>query len=378
MHRAPRFGHSNRLGILASTNKDEQLEYTSGLKQFTLFCVVPFILWALILVSLKFCYGTHKAGCAAGGGIIDIRALSKQGVSRKKRRTFIVRNWRVQAMFLVVAIMIPTISLLLMKVGWPHLDTAFVQIKELMQDVESWSFKGQLLVKDLQSSFTDLEAHVFLQQAQRSANESVFDQWCPQTSEIPKNQTMKDLRFLKTAFDSLQSSLQQVERKAVAVLPTDMHAFASLQTLSQQTTQTIEWTMQNDWKLKMFLLVLNVITLFLLGIVYFVSRNNIIHPPTRAYTQWFLLPVFTALTVALLVITAVIGIAALVNADFCTGGGDAMAQSPQGTFKDAIRSFQHGSFEEEGELNSHLQLAYDSFSYYSNVRLYRLYIFVYR
>ena len=125
-------------------------------------------------------------------------------------------------------------------------------------------------------------------------------------------------------------------------------------------------------------MLLNVVNILLVMVVYICSKNNIIHDPTRAFTTYLLLPAFILLTLGLLVLTGVAGIAALFNADFCQGGpgGEdydstnnniSNNKSPQGTLRDAILSFEYGTLDTDRQLEGSMALVYDSFAYYSNV-----------
>lgn len=362
MHEAPRFGHSNRVGIIASINPEDPMEYASGLKQFTLFTLIPFVLWALLLLAFKYLYGARRVGCAAGGQVVDIRKLSKQGVSRKTRRKYIVRNWRVQAMFLVVGLSIPTLTLILMKVGWEHMDTALLDVKETLDDVESWSYNGHNLIEKLKQTERNIREHEFVQQAldlSLPKEITVFDKWCP-------IQTNSSLEFLKESFVQVQTFAIHLEDDYARYVPNDITGFQTIAKITNDIEVSIDGVMNNDWMFKFFLMVLNVINLLMVLVCQVCSRNNIIHPPTRAFTTWLILPAFFVLTAILMTITAVGGIAALFNADFCSGGEEG---SPQGTFRDAILSFDHGSLDTTMGPNDSMELVYDSFKYYSGVSM---------
>jgi hypothetical protein len=361
MHQAPRFGHSNRLGIIASTNPEDPIEYASGLKQFTLFTLIPFVLWAVLLLAFKYLYGEHKVGCAAGGQVVDIRKLAKRGVSRKTRRKHIVRNWRVQSMFLVVGLTIPTLTLILVKVGWGHMDTAMQDVKETLDDVESWSYNGQHIIERLQRTERNIRQHEFVQQAlglSSPQQNSVFDEWCP-------NQRNSSLALLKESFVRVQSFAIHLEDDYARYVPNDIAGFQTIAEISNDIEASVDGVMDNDWMFKFFLMVLNVINLLMVLVCQVCSRNDIMHPPTRAFTTWLLLPLFFALTTILMAITAVGGVASLFNADFCSGGDEG---SPQGTFRDAILSFEHGSLDASIGPNDSMDFVYDSFRYYSGVR----------
>uniref|UniRef100_A0A6U5E078 Protein tweety homolog n=1 Tax=Corethron hystrix TaxID=216773 RepID=A0A6U5E078_9STRA len=60
----PRFGHSNDISLLASSNEDLQKDYTLGVLMFASIILIVCGLWAIVLIVLK-CLG-YRVGCAAG------------------------------------------------------------------------------------------------------------------------------------------------------------------------------------------------------------------------------------------------------------------------------------------------------------------------
>ena len=157
---------------------------------------------------------------------------------------------------------------------------------------------------------------------------------------------------------------------------------------------TIEWFFNNDWLLKLLLLVLNVVNALLLANVYILSKNNIIHTPTRMYVSYILIPIFVLATLSVLLICTLSGIAVLINVDFCSGGSnnndmrssyDGNADggsygSPQGTIEDVILTLQQKqqhdyNYDSGNAVNGNttstreaLDIVYDAVGYFWNVR----------
>eukprot|EP00980_Cylindrotheca_fusiformis_P005850 scaffold1228_cov119-Cylindrotheca_fusiformis.AAC.17 len=369
IHQAPRFGHSNRVGTLLSST--ENMDYAQGLKQFTLFVVIPFIFWGLILLAFKFLYGKARVGCAAGGQIVDIRTLSKQGVPRKTRKQYIVRNWRVQTTFQIVAVMIPCLTILLMKspsAGWRHMDTAVQEVQDTLDDMESWSYRGQRIVNGLQRTKQQLEEHVFIQEAiaAETDNASVFDRWCPHSN----NNDESSMTYMRDAFLQVQqyAATMLENDEFTRYVPEHTNGFDSVLSVTTQIQDALQWFLDHKWVFKMLLMLLNVVNLLLLLVSYLFSKNNIIHEPTRVFTSWLLLPSFCVLTAIVMGVTAMTGVAALFNADFCSGGASGeQGGSPQGTFHDAILSLEFGTVAaDDSDMDRAVKLVYDSFVYYSN------------
>jgi hypothetical protein len=403
MHDAPRFGHTNRLGKLASSNPEDALDYASGvrlqlllvdlvhlvlansiysfpsslnfshlvlrtyqLKQFTLFVIVPFIIWGIILVLFKYIYGIQRIGCAAGGEVIDIKQLSQEGVSRKKRKQRIIRSWRLQTTFMITGILIPTISLIMMQSGWRNVQLAWEEVQTVVDDVEALAYRGWNVLDALQSSKKNLYDNELVQELlykeQRGAV-PLFSSWCPNA------QGDERLAFIQDAMSNLEENTETLMSLFDDYVPENANGFISMTHATESVDDSIEWFFAHDWVWKMYIMALNVLGAFLVACCYIFSKHNWIHLPTRFYLTFFVVPLFSVATILLLMVTASSGVATLMNADFCAGGQG--TGSPQGTIRDAIFSYQHGSVDHNGgtkNLTGTLGLVYESFSYYANVR----------
>jgi hypothetical protein len=359
MHHAPRFGHSNRMGALASSNPEDAMDYAGGLKQFTLLIMLPFFFWGLILFTFKFIYGLQRLGCAAGGGVLDMIQLSKAGVRRKERKRRIMRSWRLQTTFCIVSILIPMTSLMMMEMGWKSLDAAWQEVQVVVDDVEALAFRGWNVLESLQSIKNELHSNLLVQQVLKSESANGFAEWCPNAGETPER-----FKVLQDAMEQVQSGTQELVEIYEDHVPENENGFVVMTQVTKYVDESIDWFFAHDWMWKLLLMVLNVINVLMLLACYSLSKNNIVHLPSRLYLAWLLVPVFTVVTVLLLIATASSGVATMLNADFCAGGTE--PGSPQGTVEDAILSFQYGSMDRR-PVTGNVGLVYDSFVYYSSV-----------
>ena len=117
----------------------------------------------------------------------------------------------------------------------------------------------------------------------------------------------------------------------------------------------------------MLILVLNVVNGLLLANVYFLSKNNIIHQPTRLYVAYILIPIFVVSAALLVAVTVAAGLAVLINSDFCSGGSE--VAGPQGTIEEAISTIQMQQQLNGEAPNEALGLVYDAIDYYWKVRI---------
>lgn len=323
------------------------------------------------MVLFKFLYGIPKIGCAAGGEILDMKELSKRGISRKERRRRILRSWRIQSTFMICGILVPTVSLVMMKTGWSQIQTAWVEVQEVVDDVEALAFRGWNAMDGLQQSRNDLIQNklvqALLEQSEETTASSIFASWCPNANSQDR------LSFLHEAMSSLESDTDALVELFDSHIPNTANSFMAVTESTKTVDESIEWFFEHDWIWKMYLMTLNVLNFFLLMACYGLSKHNIIHAPTRMYLTFFIVPLFSIGTFLLLMVTASSGVATLLNSDFCAGGES--PGSPQGTIQDAILSYQYGNLDRSNDITGTLGLVYESFTYYANVSL-RLRIFL--
>ena len=310
----------------------------------------------------KFIYGIRRIGCAAGGEVLDIKQLSKQGVSRKIRKRRIIRSWRLQSTFVITGILIPTTSFIMMQSGWSKVQVAWEQVQLVINDVETLAYKGWHSLDGLKQARDQLHENRLVQDVLNQTSARVaplFASWCP------KAQNAESLAFLEQAMSTLEENTKTLVSLFDTYLPQNSNGFIIVTEATQSVSASIAWFFKHDWIWKMYIMALNVLNVFLVLCCYIFSKHNIIHPPTRFYLTFWVVPLFTLATVLMMMVTASSGIAVLLNADFCAGGDG--PGSPTGTIRDAILSYEYGSVDTKHNLTGTLELVYESFSYYANV-----------
>ncbi|KAG7338842.1 hypothetical protein IV203_012788 [Nitzschia inconspicua] len=443
MHATPRFGHSNRVGLLASSHPNAPMDYAQGIKQFSLFyLVVPLILWVVLLFTFKYVYGLRRVGCAAGGEVLDMYVLSKPpySLSRKQRQKRVYRSWRLQSAFLLASVLIPVVSIVMMSIGLSTMITSIDELQNWVQDVDALAFRGWTAVRGMKTlqdkliqngksdnpliqGMLDYENNnntaataedpldTFLQKHRQQPNPEddplltilssqqqqpqqqqgnkitqtatsvsgfFFETWCPGAAQYA-NQLDFFVDAVATVDLNTKSILQEFQPiQTSAALSQTSNYFQVITETTLHIDSALSWFLNNDWLLKLLVLVLNVVNLFLLLNVQLLSKNNIIHHPTRTYVTYILMPIFGVVTLLTTIVTLLFGIAAQVNSDFCAGGP--RPGSIQGTLQDAILSIlQYGNLNREsyrpinGSIStlqeasqvSPLDLAYAAIDYFS-------------
>jgi hypothetical protein len=329
------------------------------IKQFTLYVTLPFFFWTIILLLFKVAYGTDKVGCAAGGGAINLVQLSKQGVHRRERRRRILRSWRLQSTFCIVSVLIPVATVVLVRCGLKQLELAWGEIQDINDDVESIAYRGMGIVVNLRQTQKQLRQMDFGIAVDKN-NETNYS-WCPNLDDTSNTSNYWRLEQFDQILTSVQSHTEEMVSFLDLHMPADDSAFNMATDTTHYVDKLIDWAYAHDWLLKLFLMALNVVNVLLLAACNFMSKNDIIHPPSRYYLAFFLVPLFSVLTGATVFMTATFGVGTLLNSDFCAGGP--APGSPSGAIEDAILLHQFGTMDR----NQGSGVIYESFKYYAGV-----------
>jgi hypothetical protein len=251
----------------------------------------------------------------------------------------------------------------MMRNGWSKVQLAWDDVQEVVDDVEALALRGWNVLEGLQDSRDVFSKNKlvrgFLEYAQSDSASPFLSKWCPNVKDSSQ------LSFLNEAMSSLQDQTESVVALFDDYVPVNSQGFLTITDATHSVDESLQWFFDNDWIWKMYIMILNVLVVFLLLCVYIFSKNNIIHPPTRFYLTFFVVPLFSVATGLLLIATATSGVATLMNADFCAGGSG--SGSPQGTIRDAIMSYFHGNISPTREMTGKLGLVYNSFNYYAEV-----------
>jgi hypothetical protein len=302
------------------------------------------LVWTIILFLLKF----RTVGCAAGGsGAIQVDALRRDGVTRRRRRNRILRNWRIRAVFCVASLAVPALSVCLYNHGADRFLASLADLDDLGSQLKSQAARGvetatQLLFLQDQLDIL-LQMDVLLTYCPNYAS----SQWANQSGFVPVIQqdlvsSWEETKSFVQEYtgDSMVESLQQVTRG------TDM------------VQETIDWFFRHDWILTLFLVVLNiVIGFFLVGV--FLTKNGIDCAAFQRVLSYVMLPLFCLVTVATVTLTCALAIFGSMNADLCSGG--AAPGSPVGSLSDILLTSQQ-------EDNSTALMYIRALDYYASVR----------
>lgn len=264
--------------------------------------------WVVVLIALKFSCGKQKVGCAAGGGPVHVSELKANGVHRKQRKRRIVRNWRVQTVFLLCCMLIPALSFLFVNHGLhPFLDS-LDQVDGLTARVREESVAGSKLANKFMRLRDRLQLYA------KSVN---LDKHCPNLYDTEGEPSSSSPIATSINLDEIQNTVENGIETVNAFV--DQHAPQFAMGLSQVTEGTlyveekVDVVQRYDWLIQGFLIALNVLNVFLfVGAI--LTRNSVFSPPYQTLMTWFVVPAFCAFVIATVVATCVASTIAIANA----------------------------------------------------------------
>ncbi|GAX19261.1 hypothetical protein FisN_4Lu517 [Fistulifera solaris] len=315
MRKAPRFGHTREFAAVVS--EESRDEYIDGLAAFAVFIFAFTFVWLVIIFLFKFHYGVDRVGWAAGGDVVDVEYLRKQGISRKHRTQRIHRNWRVQSTFLIASMCIPVLSFLLVNHGLEPFIESLMDIEDMTNDVATQAYIGIYTGQQIDTIYNNLRNLV-------SHNVTTL---CP---DFPSSLLNNESRFT-VAHEDLSNSLTSLLPVVNETIPITVEVLEAVTTATRKAEDIVDIIRSHDWLLILLLAVLNIINAFFLFGV-FLTKNNVGFPVLQAFTGYLLVPSFLLVLLVFVCASGLFAAAAISNADFCSGGYG--VPNPIGTFRD--------------------------------------------
>lgn len=335
MHEAPRFGHSDKISKLASSDVDENYDYIYGVASFSSFIFFFVLLWVVVLIILRM-LGTERVGCAAGRVVQKDRKKDSRKVARE-------REGRIQVVFLLCGICVLISCGIILGLALPVTQHAVSAISSLNADAKVLIYEGVTVSDSLsriEGNLEDTKVHSLLNTSQL----------CPGAgSSYLLNET-----GIIDAVDDIQAAFAEMRiylnRENLNDASADLR---EVLTISDDVDSFVGWITEKDWQPKMFVLFLSIFTVFMI-IGAWCSRNNKSTEPLRCMLAYLITPAFVFVLFGGLVATCGIAAVTIMNADFCSGGD--YPGSPEGTVMEILgeQGFVHGD------------KVYDSFAYYQN------------
>jgi len=336
LHKLPRFGHSSEFSKLASSDQKEQADYVVGILAVSFFIISLLIFLFAAVMTCK-CMGKRRVGLCAGRARV---VSDDKGQFRPPNYL-----WTLRCSFVVLGCFMILLAMMLVGPGLSSVENTSVSIRKLNRDVKDLITQGLLImdsVKRVRWNMDSLDVQATLQ----------VDKACPNLDNntfISDKKMRSSIRGLKRDFDDLKDYLQESDFEGIR-----QHIDHILDG-TEYIDSAVSVVERNDWTVRMFALVLNVLVFFMIFAACAALSGRCHYlPALRWMAELLILPLFVILVVASWLATSVLAIGSISNADFCSG--NSQQSGPSGTVM--------GVFEQRGITDDDIIFA--TFSYYQS------------
>ena len=229
-----------------------------------------------------------------------MNVMRKQRISRHIRKKRIIRNWRLQNVFFVSCIGLSALTFMFVNRGMEPFMASLTQVDEISNKVDSNAYIGINSVETLTKLIGEL--NIF-------ASVDFLQTYCPNY----ENSVWSGMLQLESLQDEVTNSVQGATEFVQSFAG---EALSSLERVTETTNGVagaVDWVYNNDWFVKAFLIILNIINgFFIFGV--FLTKNNIDYFAFQAMMSYLMLPVFSIITICSLIATCAFVILAAANA----------------------------------------------------------------
>jgi hypothetical protein len=200
-------------------------------------------------------------------------------------------------------------------------------VTQFNDDVDSLAYRGIEIIHSLDGIARNLQADDFLNDMR-----SDFGTSCPDSDST--NMTIQSLGF-ETLREVIVDGADRIESLLQNSLYRLSDALSRIVSETQAVDDTITSVYEFGWIFKLFLVLVNVINLFLwIGVV--LSKVGVEFHGYQVILSWAILPAFGLCILATVSAAGTFLAIALFNADFCAGGPS--PGSPHGTFRSLVQA----------------------------------------
>jgi len=300
--RLPRFGHSNDITDVFSSDPNAQVDYASGLIALFVFLLIIFVLWTMAIITFKV-MGQANAGFLSGHPFVIPDPVDDETNIRK-------RPLRVRIAFLVAAALLMIFAFLLVAMGLTNVNNAATTMGESLKMTDELLKNAELIASNLKE-VGDNSISI------RDAAVTELDDICPSDPNIADTLGMDIMGIADQAKEDLTmlanfigAGLEQLNKNLVLVREfTDQ---------AEDATRTIQFW---DWEMKLLAAGLFILPSLLATGVGLAMLDLDVRPYQKSLTYFFT-PLFAMTIVASIVVCCAMLPISATAADACSGGGD--------------------------------------------------------
>mmetsp|Transcript_7519 Transcript_7519/g.17226 ORF Transcript_7519/g.17226 Transcript_7519/m.17226 type:complete len:524 (-) Transcript_7519:455-2026(-) len=309
MHAAPRFGHSDQFSDVFSDSGSERDDYLNGLFFIGAFVLAIFFTWLLAL-SIMRCLGPRRVGFFSGARM-----------SKPPHVVDYPRPFRVRTAFMLAALLFYIFSILMATKGAKNFQDTVIIASDSNDEVK-------VLLQEAEVITTSLQEVGQSSGEIRDGLVASLGNFCPGDSNVDQTTGQNFDAMAQEAADLLGQLGDFINNDVVEVQKGIDRA--------QDTTQEIDDVLReidaDDWQSITVIIPYIIVPSLLVVAVMMAMFDATLEPYERAVV-WLIMPLFMVIIVLTIFACAATSWAAVINADFCSGGAD---KTPDATVREIL------------------------------------------
>jgi len=335
MHSIPRFGHTDNIGYAASSDGDVQEDYILGAVFLSAFILLVFFVWLTVLIIFK-CLGSRQVGCAAGtkfkiAPFDKIRAYNANQrydddseQDEEQRQIPDIEHWeaevkwverrarRTRTTFLFSALLVLAASAVLILLGLIVLDNAYKTTQESVKEMGG----------SITNAATEVKKLIIVSNQTKTHRDSILDglsnstNWCPNAAANPTTPVLGiPIANVTSELVTNLNGLSDFNIRGAITLE---------ETLQEASTEQEEISFEMDlysWWFYVtlgFILLLDLLCIiFICGVITAWCGKQPV--AFNKFQTFIAMPIFSFLVNISWLFTSGFALAAVLNADVCTG-----------------------------------------------------------
>jgi hypothetical protein len=233
-----------------------------------------------------------------------VGALRQAKVSRAERKRRIVRAWRLQSVFLLASLLLPTFSFLLVNRGLTPFVASLEGLVDVNDQLDAKAFRGIEIADSMTALYRDLKEIPIVD----------IQSFCPNANAIDADANdLLDGLGMYALTETIQSGMATVDSFVMKYLTDIRPGLVQVTDATRMVDRGIESVYDSDWFLKLFLVALNVVNgFFIFGV--FLSKISVVYSAFQAMLKYLLLPLFCLLLLGSVAVTCAAISMSLTNA----------------------------------------------------------------
>lgn len=323
---SPRFGHTNDITALLSSNSDDVSDYRAGLIAVAAVTAICFFC-AIICLPIFMCLGKDRVGFLSGAPLTSQsnKGSTVDGNSGKNCVTG-ASPTVVRSIFIGSGIMFILFAILMVTQGLTNLQDTIVTVYRSAVDIDAIATEADDIMNsgllNVQSTATSVRDGII--------TELSGDTFCPADPTLANNEAAANVRVQADEAVQLLTLLDNFLGDRIPFVSSAIQQAAKGAKQVESATDDVDLT---DWEALVILIPYTIIPCLLVAAAI-MAQYDVEFPYLNCAINWFLMPLFVIMVIVCAGVACGMVAAASANSDFCLPGGRPEMDSYSGSSPD--------------------------------------------